>query len=67
MKLEQGVVYVAADPNTHVVVDRWPAGSIRLLPRDPVKGFRPSADLLLPRSPKPRRFARRCRDPDRHG
>jgi two-component system chemotaxis response regulator CheB len=47
MKLEQGVVYVAADPNTHVVVDRWPGGSIRLLPRDPVKGFRPSADLLF--------------------
>jgi len=47
MKLEQGFVYVAADPSTHVVVDRWPAGSIRLLPRDPVKGFRPSADLLF--------------------
>jgi two-component system chemotaxis response regulator CheB len=46
-KLEQGFVYVAADPNTHVVVDRWPGGSIRLLPRDPVKGFRPSADLLF--------------------
>jgi two-component system, chemotaxis family, protein-glutamate methylesterase/glutaminase len=47
MKLEPGHVYVAADPNTHVVVDRWPGGSIRLLPRDPVKGFRPSADLLF--------------------
>jgi len=47
MKLEQGKVYVAADPNTHVVVDRWPGGTIRLLPRDPVKGFRPSADLLF--------------------
>jgi two-component system chemotaxis response regulator CheB len=46
-KLEQGHVYVAADPHTHVVVDRWPGGSIRLLPRDPVKGFRPSADLLF--------------------
>lgn len=46
-KLEQGHVYVAADPNTHVVVDRWPGGTIRLLPRDPVKGFRPSADLLF--------------------
>jgi two-component system chemotaxis response regulator CheB len=46
-KLEQGYVYVAADPATHVVVDRWPGGSIRLLPRDPVKGFRPSADLLF--------------------
>ncbi len=47
MKLEQGIVYVAADPKTHVVIDRWPGGSIRLLPRDPVKGFRPSADLLF--------------------
>jgi two-component system chemotaxis response regulator CheB len=47
IKLEQGQVYVAADPHTHVVVDRWPGGSIRLLPRDPVKGFRPSADLLF--------------------
>ncbi|MET0137330.1 MAG: CheB methylesterase domain-containing protein, partial [Sphingobium sp.] len=46
-KLEQGIVYVAADPMTHVVVDRWPGGTIRLLPRDPVKGFRPSADLLF--------------------
>lgn len=46
-KIEQGVVYVAADPNAHVVVDRWPGGSLRLLPRDPVKGFRPSADLLF--------------------
>ncbi len=47
MKLEPGHVYVAADPNTHVVIDRWPGGAIRLLPRDPVKGFRPSADLLF--------------------
>jgi two-component system, chemotaxis family, protein-glutamate methylesterase/glutaminase len=47
MKLEQGCVYVAADPNTHVVIDRWPGGNIRLLPRDPVKGFRPSSDLLF--------------------
>ncbi len=47
VKLEQGHVYVAADPNTHVVVDRWPGGTIRALPRDPVKGFRPSADLLF--------------------
>lgn len=47
LKLEQGVVYVAADPSAHVVVDRWPGGTIRVLPRDPVKGFRPSADLLF--------------------
>lgn len=47
LKLEPGHVYVAAEPAAHVVVDRWPGGSIRLLPRDPVKGFRPSADLLF--------------------
>lgn len=47
VKIEQGHVYVAADPNVHIVVDRWPGGTIRILPRDPVKGFRPSADLLF--------------------
>lgn len=46
-KMEPGHVYVAADSMTHVVIDRWPGGTIRLLPRDPVKGFRPSADLLF--------------------
>ena len=45
--LEPGVVYVAADPNRHVVIDRWPGGSVRLIERDPVNGCRPSADLLF--------------------
>lgn len=42
-----GVVYIAADPNHHVVIDRWPHGKIRLIDRDPVNGCRPSADLLF--------------------
>lgn len=46
-KLEQGVVYVATDPNNHVVIDRWPGGTIRLVNRDPVNGCRPSADVLF--------------------
>lgn len=46
-KLETGVVYIAADPNTHVVIDRWPSGMIRLVARDPVNGCRPSADVLF--------------------
>ncbi|HKX22059.1 MAG TPA: chemotaxis-specific protein-glutamate methyltransferase CheB [Rhizorhapis sp.] len=47
MKLEQGTVYVVADPERHAVIDRWPDASIRLLGNDPVQGFRPSADLLF--------------------
>jgi len=47
IKLEQGKIYLAADPEHHVVIDRWPDASIRLLPNAPVGGFRPSADLLF--------------------
>ncbi|HEY9580482.1 MAG TPA: chemotaxis-specific protein-glutamate methyltransferase CheB [Rhizorhapis sp.] len=47
LKLEQGTVYVVADPEKHAVIDRWPDASIRLLGNDPVQGFRPSADLLF--------------------
>jgi len=46
-KLEVGTIYVAANPNRHVVIDRWPEGTIRLLDRDPLNGCRPSADLLF--------------------
>lgn len=45
--LEQGHIYIALDPAFHVVVDRWPGGTIRLVDRDPVAGVRPSADLLF--------------------
>lgn len=47
MPLEQGVVYLAADPTAHVVVDQWPEGRIRFLDREPVQGFKPSASLLF--------------------
>lgn len=47
VKLEQGTVYIVADPDKHAVIDRWPDASIRLLGNDPVQGFRPSADLLF--------------------
>src|SRR3546814_4792979 len=29
LKLEQGTVYVVADPEKHAVIDRWPDASIR--------------------------------------
>lgn len=45
--LEPGHVYVAADPASHVVVDRWPRGTLRMVARDPVNGQRPSADVLI--------------------
>ncbi|GAA4762876.1 protein-glutamate O-methylesterase CheB [Stakelama sediminis] len=45
--LEAGTVYVAVDPERHVVIDRWPQGSVRLIDRPAVNGNRPSADLLF--------------------
>lgn len=45
--LVEGTIYVAADPARHVVIDRWPGGTIRLVDRDPVNGCRPSADVLF--------------------
>lgn len=47
MPLEQGTIYLAADPTAHVVVDQWPEGRIRFLDREPVQGFKPSASLLF--------------------
>ena len=47
MTLEQGHVYLAADPAAHAIVDRWPSPSVRLHKADPVQGFRPSANLLF--------------------
>lgn len=46
LALEQGCVYIAADPSAHVVVDGWPNGHIRFLDKEPVQGFKPSASLL---------------------
>lgn len=45
--LAQGTVLVAADSRFHMVVDRWPDASIRMLASDPVAGARPSASLLF--------------------
>jgi len=47
MALQQGRVYILSQPDRHGLVDRWPGGAIRMVPRDPVNGTRPSADLLL--------------------
>ncbi|MEH3037456.1 MAG: response regulator [Sphingomonas adhaesiva] len=47
MKLEQGTIYLAPPGDAHVVVDQWPEGSLRLLPREPVAGERPSISLLF--------------------
>lgn len=47
MKLEQGCVYIAADPLAHVVVDKWPDGCLRFLDKESVQGFKPSASLLF--------------------
>lgn len=45
--LRAGVVYIACDPASHVVIDRWPDPSIKLLSTAPVNGARPSASLLF--------------------
>ncbi|ARS26615.1 chemotaxis-specific protein-glutamate methyltransferase CheB [Sphingomonas sp. KC8] len=47
LALLQGHIYVAADPRFHIVVDRWPDASMRLIASDPVAGSRPSASLLF--------------------
>jgi len=45
--LEVGKVYLAYDPQCHVIVEPGSPPRIRQVARDPVAGFRPSADLLL--------------------
>ncbi|WP_288937595.1 chemotaxis protein CheB [uncultured Sphingomonas sp.] len=47
MTVEQGVIYLAAPGDAHVVVDGWPNGRLRMLPRDPVAGERPSISILF--------------------
>ncbi|KQR87409.1 chemotaxis protein CheB [Sphingomonas sp. Leaf343] len=47
MPVEQGTIYFAPAGDHHMVVDSWPAGKLRLLPRDPVGGERPSISLLF--------------------
>ena len=47
MKVEQGTIYFAPQGDTHMVIDSWPEGTIRLLAREPVAGERPSISLLF--------------------
>jgi len=46
-ELVQGSVYVTADPGRHVVVEAGSPPRLRLIEREPVDSFRPSADLLF--------------------
>lgn len=45
--LERGTIYVAPPGEAHLVVVGWPEARLRLLPRDPVAGERPSVSLLF--------------------
>jgi len=46
-ELTQGVVYVAADPEQHVVVEAGSPPRMRAVARPAIDGVRPSADLLF--------------------
>jgi two-component system chemotaxis response regulator CheB len=47
MELEQGTIYLAPPGDSHVVVDGWPNGRLKMLSRDPVAGERPSISILF--------------------
>lgn len=47
MTIEQGNIYLAPAGDSHVVIDSWPEGKLRMLARDPVAGERPSISLLF--------------------
>ncbi|MEO0464742.1 MAG: chemotaxis protein CheB [Pseudomonadota bacterium] len=46
-QLVDGRAILAFDPSQHIIVEAGSPARLRMLPRDPVGGFRPSADLLL--------------------
>jgi two-component system chemotaxis response regulator CheB len=46
-ELKPGTVYIASDPGKHVIVEPGAPAKLRLVERDPVEGFRPSATLLF--------------------
>jgi len=45
--IQQGHIYIPTSEAAHMVIDRWPNPTVRLLPADPVNGRRPSIDLLF--------------------
>ncbi|KUR70976.1 chemotaxis protein CheB [Novosphingobium sp. FSW06-99] len=45
--LTQGTIYIAANPERHVVVEPGQPPRLRLMERDPIDGARPSANLLF--------------------
>lgn len=46
-ELVAGTVHIAFDPARHVIVEPGSPARLRLVERDPVEGFRPSATLLF--------------------
>lgn len=46
-ELTAGTVHIAFDPNKHVIVEPGIPAKLRMVERDPVEGFRPSATLLF--------------------
>ncbi len=46
-ELKPGTVHIAYDPARHVIVEPGNPGKLRMVDRDPVEGFRPSATLLF--------------------
>jgi cell division septation protein DedD len=47
VSLEVGKVWLAHDPNRHVIIEPGEPARLRLVERDPINGCRPSADLLF--------------------
>lgn len=47
VSLEPGKVWLAHDPERHVIIEAGDPPRLRLVDRDPVNGCRPSADLLF--------------------
>lgn len=46
-EMTAGTVHIAFDPNKHVIVEPGIPAKLRMVERDPVEGFRPSATLLF--------------------
>jgi len=47
LPVEQGCIYLTRSDEHHIVIDKWPEASLRVLQRDPVAGHRPSISLLF--------------------